>query len=320
MAKPMTRNEFITRAALLGLGLPLLSCKTKGKEEKPVEGNEASEKISYWKTLGLQVFALRQMLADDPQDVFENLADIGIKNIELFDPSTLNQFVPIIKDLGMEVNCTHFLPGYITGKWDTVKKLGMVPPVNYHFENILEDCVSNGIKYLGIAIMMPEERQNLDDYLRFAELANQHGELSKKSGVQLYYHNHSFEFKPTKGKIPYNVMVGAFDKDLVKLELDVFWASIAHQNPVEIIEELGNQIIFLHLKDLKKGTPLDYSVFDVDPTNFVELGQGTIDFPAIFEASKKAGIKYAFIDQDHTQLGKMESVQKNFDYMKNLNE
>ena len=55
--------------------------------------------------------------------VFKALAEIGIRNIELFDPATLKTFVPIIKDLGMTPLSTHFLPGYITGNWETLKQV-----------------------------------------------------------------------------------------------------------------------------------------------------------------------------------------------------
>lgn len=274
--------------------------------------------INYIDQLGMQVFGVREMLEADQQTVFKTLAEIGIRNIELFDPVTLNKFVPIIKEFGMTPLATHFLSGYITGKWDTVKRIGMPPPENYTFENIVDDCAENGIKYLGIAIMMPEERESMDDYKRFADQANKSGEISKKSGVQLYYHNHSFEFKPDNGVLPFETMVNIFEPELVKLELDVFWTTIAQNDPIQWIKKLNSKILFIHLKDLKAGTPLDYSVFDVDPKAFLEIGSGSIDFKSIFTAAKEAGVQYALLDQDHTQLDKMESVRKSYMYLREL--
>ena len=83
----------------------------------------------------------------------------------------------------MVPHCCHFLPGYISGKWDTARQFGFVPPGNYNFENILEDCNATGIKYLGIAIMMPEERESLNDYRQFAEQVNLVAEKSKNAGI-----------------------------------------------------------------------------------------------------------------------------------------
>jgi sugar phosphate isomerase/epimerase len=320
MKKSISRKEFIKLSAMSAMALPLLgysSCSGKSSEDKNDNANSMQD-LNYSDRMGIQLFGLREMLVENPQKVLKSLADIGIKNIELFDPATLNTYVPIINDLGMNALTTHFLPGYITGKWDTVKQIGMSPPEHYNFENIIDDCVANRIKYLGIAIMMPEERQSLDDYLRFADLANKHGEIAKKSGVQLYYHNHSFEFEPTEGKIPFDEMLSVFDRDLVKIEMDVFWATIAKTDPLPYIHKLGDQLIFLHLKDLKSGTPLDYSVFDVDQAAFLEVGDGIIDFKEILDTCKATGVQYAFLDQDHTTMDRMESVKKSYDYLKRL--
>ena len=297
--------------------LGYLGCKDKQVESKIQEAADLPT-FKYADRMGIQVFGLRELLVENPQKVFTELAAMGIKNIELFDPATLNTYVPMIKDLGMTALSTHFLPGYISGKWDTVKQIGMTPPENYNFENIVEDCATNGVNYLGIAIMMPEERQSMDDYKRFAELTNQHAEISKKAGVQLYYHNHSFEFEPTEGAIPFDEMLKVFDPDLVKIELDVFWATIAHNDPLSWIKKLGDQLLFLHMKDLKANTPLDYSVFDVDNAAFLEIGDGTIDFEKVMKACKEAGVQYAFLDQDHTAMDKMESVKKSLAYIKQL--
>jgi len=323
MNKHITRKEFIKLSTMASIAIPAwgyTSCsgKNETKTEKiPIE-NPAASPIIYSDQLGMQVFGVRELLEKDPQGVLKKLAAIGIKNIELFDPATLKTYVPIIKDLGMTPLSTHFLPGYITGKWDTVKKIGMTPPTSYSFEHIVNDCVTHGVKNLGISIMMPEERQSLDDFKLFADLANKHGEISKQAGVQLYYHNHSFEFKPTDGLIPFDVMLGIFDKELVKIELDAFWVTIAGNDPLQWIDKIGNQLLYVHLKDLKEGTPTDYTVFEVDKSVFLEIGDGIIDFKKVLEATKAAGVQYAFLDQDHTALDKFESVKKSYDYLKGL--
>ncbi len=318
MKKPISRQEFIKLSTLGVMALPVLgttSCTSKQSENSPADATQA---YRYSDRMGIQVFGLRELLVADPQKVFKALAEIGIKNIELFDPATLNNYVPMIKDLGMTALSTHFLPGYISGKWETVKQIGMTPPENYTFENIVDDCAKNEVTNLGIAIMMPEERQTLDDYKRFAELVNQHAAISKKAGVQLYYHNHSFEFKPTNGVLPFDEMLKIFDRTLVKIELDVFWTVIAQNNPLEWIAKLGDQLLFIHLKDLKANTPLDYTVFEVDPAIFMEIGSGSIDYKSVLEASKTAGVQNVFLDQDHTAMDKIESIKKSYEYLKNL--
>jgi sugar phosphate isomerase/epimerase len=183
----------------------------------------------------------------------------------------------------------------------------------------VEDCAANGIAYAGIAALLEEDRETLDDYKRFAEKANEYGEKSKAAGVQLYYHNHNFEFEPVEGTTPYAEMIKLFDEDLVKLELDVFWATVAGEDPLHWLKETADRMLFLHLKDLRKGfTQYQYS-WDIPEDSFTELGEGMLDLRSILAEAKKAGIIYAILDQDHTRMeDKIASVQKNCDFIREL--
>jgi hypothetical protein len=191
----LSRKDFIVLTTASPFGASLMPSDILfGKENSDGIGKTDSIKKRYIDDIGFQVFTLRDLLVKNAKNLFKSLSEVGIKNIEFFNPATLNEYVPIVKDCGMTPLCTHLMPGYISGKWESATKMGMPPPENYHYENIIEDCNKNGIKYMGIAIMLPEERETLDDYKRFAEKANRFGEKSKAAGIQLYYHSHSFEY------------------------------------------------------------------------------------------------------------------------------
>ncbi len=317
--KNISRKDFIRLSLLSSLSIPLIglnSCKSGG-DNLAMDG-QVADAPRFIDDLGLQVFAVRNQLEENADAVFKELSEIGIKNIELFDPATLSEYQPIINNYGMNALCCHCMPGYISGKWEQARNMGFTPPENYTFDHILEDCNNNGINYLGVAIMMPEERETIDDYKRFADQMNEAGKISNEAGVQLYYHNHSFEFQPHGEAIPMQEMLTIFDKELVKIELDAFWVTIAGIDPLDWMAKLGNQLLFIHLKDLKESTPLDYTVFEVEQEAFVELGEGIVDFESVLTKARSMGIKYAFIDQDHSQLDIMESIRRNYKYIRNL--
>ncbi len=318
--KTLTRKEFINLSLTSSLALPIIGfgcARDKTKVNPTVEQKQESKR--YFDDIGFQVFALRNMLVDNAPPLFKSLAEVVIKNIEFFNPATLNEYVPIVKDCGMIPLCTHFMPGYISGNWETARKMNMAPPDNYFYENIIEDCNKNGIKYMGIAIMLQDDRQTLDDYKWFADKANQCGEKSKSAGIQLYYHNHSFEFEPTRGTTPYEEMLKIFNPELVKLELDVFWVTVAGLNPIYWLQKTGNRLLFLHMKDLKNGTLLGHYNTSIPADSFVELGDGMLDFKSILTEARRMGISYAIIDQDKTQMDdKIASVRKNCEYIKAL--
>jgi sugar phosphate isomerase/epimerase len=317
--KKLTRKEFINLSLVNALAVPFIGKATWRKNQPSVISAAENSVKTYADGIGFQVFAFRDALISDAGSLFKSFAGAGIKSIEFFNPAKLNEYVPIVKDNGMIPLCTHFMPGYITGNWTTARKMNMAPPDNYHFENVIDDCVKNGIKYMGNAILLDEDRPTLDDYKRFAGKFNKCGEQCKKAGVQLYYHNHSFEFQPMQGTTPYEEMVKIFDKSLVKLEIDVFWVTVAGLDPVSWIQKLSDSLLFLHMKDLKKGSKTQVYNFDIPEDSYVELGTGMLDYKAILTAARKAGIQYAIIDQDSTQMtDKIASVRQNCEYIKSL--
>jgi len=317
--KKLTRKEFIDLSLINAMAIPFIMPAAWGKViPGTLNAGEYSTK-TYADGIGFQVFAFRDALLKDAGSLFKSFAGAGIKSIEFFNPAKLNEYVPIVKDNGMNPLCTHFMPGYITGNWTMARKMNMAPPDNYYFENVIADCVRNGVKYMGNAILLDEDRPTLDDYKRFADKFNKCGEQCKKAGVQLYYHNHSFEFQPMNGTTPYEEMLKIFDKSLIKIEIDVFWLTVAGLNPVSWIEKLADWLLFLHMKDLKKGSKIGVYNFGIPEDSYVELGTGMLDYKAILTEARKAGIEYAIIDQDSTQMeDKTASVRQNCEYIKSL--
>lgn len=69
-------------------------------------------------------------------------------------------------------------------------------------------------------------RQTIDDWKRICDELNRIGELAAGSALTLAYHNHDFEFRELAGGMqPYDVLLSRTDERVVKLELDVYWAT-----------------------------------------------------------------------------------------------
>lgn len=316
--KTFTRKDFLRLSMASSLAIPLAGYAGSIGRMSASDMQRFAKK-TYADSLGFQVFAFRDMLVKDAKNLFKSFAGAGVKTVEFFNPATLNEYVPIVKENGMIPLATHFMPGYVTGNWEMARKMNMAPPDNYYYENVVEDCVKNGIKYMGVAILLDEDRPNLDAYKVFAEKANKCGEQSKAAGVQLYYHSHNFEFQSIDGTTPYEEMLKIFDHKLVKVELDVFWLTVAKQDPIAWIRRMAKHMLFLHLKDLKKGTDLGKFSTALPDDAFVELGTGMIDYKTILAETRKLGIKYVIVDQDRTQMAdKIASVKMNCDYIKSL--
>jgi sugar phosphate isomerase/epimerase len=167
---------------------------------------------------------------------------------------------------------------------------------------------------------MPSERgRDAAAYERFADQLNRAGEQGRKAGVTVGYHNHGFEFAPLPdGRRPIDILFERLDPALVTLELDVFWAAITGADPVQLIQAHAKQIKLLHLKGLRRGAARQTDEAAVPPRDFVDVGSGSQDFPAILAAADGAGINQLFVEQDHTPGDPLASLQKSYTYLESL--
>jgi len=252
--------------------------------------------------IGLQLYTIRDAMAKDVPGSLKKISDIGIKNLELasyangkfygYEPS---EFKKIVTDLGMEIISSHTQVEALGITLDNAKKMA-------------EDHAKIGVKYCIQPWVVEEARTTLDSYKKMAAEWNKVGGIMKEHKIQFGYHNHNFEFDKVEGKIPYyDVFMVELDKDLVTMELDLFWATKAGQNPVEMFKKYPGRFQLFHMKDMfTKEAPF----YKPTTNDFAPVGAGLINFTEILAAKKIAGMKYIFVEQDSTKDGKpFEAIQ-----------
>jgi sugar phosphate isomerase/epimerase len=249
------------------------------------------------KTVGLQLYTLREAMAKDPDGTLKKVAEIGYKEVESFGYSdgkffgkTPKEFAAQLKDLGLTAPSGHYTTGnvVVTGK-GTLKN---------DWERAVADAAEIGQKYMVCAYLFPPERTKLDDYKQFAELFNRSAEVCRAAGIQFAYHNHDFEFKELGGQLPYDLLLKDTDPKLVKMELDLYWATFAGQDPVALFKKHPGRFPLWHVKDMAK-TP---------EREFAEVGLGSINFQRIFDAKKTAGMTHYFVEQDVCKRPPLEAI------------
>ncbi|MEN0051474.1 MAG: sugar phosphate isomerase/epimerase, partial [Bacteroidota bacterium] len=148
--------------------------------------------------------------------------------------------------------------------------------------------------------MLPGERATLEQYKKISDRLNKAGEECKAAGIQLCYHNHSFEFLPMEGSTGYDVLIERLDPELAKFELDVFWSSLGGVEPVGLMEKLGERVHLLHLKDKLTGSPVIYDEGKVPEETFLPLGKGAVNMKGVLELAQKNNVKYCMVEQDQS--------------------
>ena len=165
-----------------------------------------------------------------------------------------------------------------------------------------------GHQFVIVPYLSDADRKRPDVYKRLAECSTAPAPRAQKAGIQMAYHQHGFEFVPSEalgGKLPYDYLLDNTDPKLVKMELDLCWIAAAEQDPLAYFNKYPGRFPLVHVKDwLKDGKPATAYAGALGPDtkftgNMANVGQGSIDWKAIFAQADKAGIKHYIIEHDN---------------------
>lgn len=241
----------------------------------------------YRKNIGIQLYTLRGPLGKDAAGTLKAVAEAGYKQVELYGFPNCQPLIDGAKAAGLAINSTHFDAGSILNPKDDAMS---------DFQKLLDRGKEVGLTHMVIPMIGGGNINSVDACKKTAEKLNKAATKAKATGIQLAYHNHAHEFKPLDGgKSCYDVFIDEFSKDM-QFEIDVFWVKVSGMEPETLIEKLSGRVSQLHLKDLKEGVGQTFGGVPGDA--FKEIGNGVINFEAILNAAKKAGVKHCHVEQD----------------------
>ncbi len=148
----------------------------------------------------------------------------------------------------------------------------------------------------------------LDDagFAQFAATLNRVGEATLREGVRTCYHNHVGSFIETREEI--DRLFALVDRSLVFQGPDTGHLAWAGADVVQFCRDYADSIKTIHIKDidprvLAEGVAAgwDYATFS-ERGIFCEIGEGLVDFPAIFAILEQAGFSgWVLTETDVTQ-------------------
>jgi sugar phosphate isomerase/epimerase len=240
------------------------------------------------KPIGLQLYTVRELFEKDPMGTLEKVAAIGYREVEYggggYDRMDHAALRKTMDRLGLTSPSLHIgydaLAADFEGSVTIAKALGA-------------DTV--------VLPWMAETLRNAEGWKVAVANFSRWAEQLKKAGLDFAYHNHDFEFttKPG-GRSLYDMLLADTDPALVKLELDLFWAVAAGEDPKAIIERNPGRIYAYHVKDR---TP---------DGKMTSVGKGVIDFADIFTLNGIAGVKHFYVENDQSPAPYLPDIQTSF--------
>jgi len=224
---------------------------------------------------GIQLYTARDLMQQDVRSTLQLLAKLGYQELE-FAGLYENSAAVVAKwmaELGLSAPAGHVL----------------LKPLLDETNKFLDDAQTLGHRYLVMPYLLEHERSDgLNSYQKIAEQLNVIGERCQAAGVTLAYHNHDFEFANIDNSTPYDVLLTQTDAQLVKMEIDLYWAAKMQVDVLALFKQSPGRFPLWHMKDMAADG------------NFADLGQGTIDFAPVVAAAGLAGLQHAFVERDMT--------------------
>ncbi len=162
------------------------------------------------------------------------------------------------------------------------------------------------------------------EFARFASLLNAVGEITLAEGVRSCFHNHVGSTIETRAEI--DRLFALVDRELVFMGPDTGHLAWAGADVLQFCRDYADSIKTMHIKDIDAtvmaagvAAEWNYRTFS-DHGIWTELGQGSLDFPALFQILESAGFSgWIIVETDVTQLATpLESAVVSRQYLRSL--
>lgn len=275
-------------------------------------GRPAEAEPEWTAQMGLELYTVRDVIVKDYPGTLEKVSQIGYKEVEpaeSYNHMSPKAFRALLDRLGLRMPSTH--SGITAGEVSVVEKQ-------------LEGFQIMGIQYTSLSESQPPRRlvrrqstparrtrikarmergRTVDEVKREAALYNQYGKIAQKFGIKILRHNHTMEFQPCQGSklMPYDILLADTNPEYVAMQMDVGWATVAGQDPIEWFHKHPGRFVLWHVKDaacLKCLPPVSDESARLREARLVPVGEGDVDYKRIFKFAGLAGMKHFAIEQD----------------------
>ena len=247
--------------------------------------------------IGCQTYPVREALGKDIPGTLKQLASIGYRMIEMCSPPGYERggYAPFLKYKGSELR-------------QIIKDAGLgCESCHYNFgelKNNLDERIAFakdlGLKQMIVASLGLRREASMSDWMKACDDLNRIGEQTLKAGLQTGFHNHAGEFEKIDGVLIYDQMLGKLDPKLVKMQFQVSVVNMGF-HAADYMNKYPGRFVSLHLQD-----------WSASEKKQVPVGKGIVDWPKLFAAAKKGGVKNYFVELP------MDQLQPSYDYLKGL--
>ncbi len=213
--------------------------------------------------IGVQLYSVRFRCAKDLPGTLAGIAKMGYSGVEFagYYNRSAAELRGMLDANGLKCCGTHTDLTTLTG--DNLAK-------TVDFNQTL------GNRFLIVPSLPEKQTRTRQGWLDMAKTFNQLAEKVGPHGMRVGYHNHTIEFAPLDGEMPWDTFFGNTRKEVI-MQVDVGNALIGGADPVAFLKKYPGRAASIHVKEFSKSNPKAY------------VGEGDVKWPEVFDYLEKTG-------------------------------
>ena len=237
--------------------------------------------------LSVQLYTVREALADDVDAALERLAEIGFRNVEPFGLlDYADRLAASLPRHGLAAPTTHagIVGQDLNRVFDTAAALGV--------QIVIEP-----------AVRAPRWADD-SSIEQVADELNHAASVAADHGIQVGYHNHYWEMRQVAGdRHALEVLADHLAPEVV-LEVDTYWALAGGADVPALLGRLGDRVVALHLKD---------GDGSLDVKTQVALGAGVV--PVWDFVNAATNVRFGVLELDDSASDRFVAIADSFAYL-----
>ena len=239
----------------------------------------------------LQLYSVRNECAKDLVGTVTAVAKMGYKAVEFagYHNRDAKSLRKLLDDVGLKCCGTHL-------SLDTL--LGDNLPKTIEFNQTL------GNKFLIVASLPAKYTKTRQGWLEAADHFNEVADKAKPQGMRVGYHNHSIEFTPLDGELPWDTFFNRAKKEVV-IQFDTGNGVAQGGDPMVFLKKHPGRVASVHVKPYSKAKP-----------NAL-IGDDELPWKEIFRICETtAGVQWYIIEYESDAYPPLVSVEKTLEVMR----
>jgi sugar phosphate isomerase/epimerase len=239
--------------------------------------------------LSVQLYSVRQALAQDFAGTLSRLAGLGLTRVE---PYRMLEFAEKLKEV---------LPA-----------AGLTAPTAHQaldggdLDAIFRSAALLGVRTVVHPFTPADHWQSRADIQQLADTLREAATVASDHGVMVAYHNHAWELSTQIDGRPALELFADMLDPAVQLEIDTYWAATGGEDVPALLRRLGARVFALHLKD----GPLNGDIAAQVP-----LGSGDLPVAEIIAAA--SGLQYPVLEFDAYAGDMFDGITASYAYARN---